>query len=373
MYLLKNKRIFISIPWFTPAFRGGGPIQSVLNMVEQLQAEFAFFIFTADADHDGTPLTGIARNEWTAFGSSARVFYSTKQHRAKVLLREMKNVNPDKVYVVGMFDLLFNIYPVLFSPYPVIISVRGMLHSRALMYKPLKKKFFLSLFKLLRLPGKCRFHATDDFEAGEVRKAVGNSAKVYVAGNFPRQIPYSEKQKLPGRLDVITVALIGPMKNHLEVIKALKFVEENVTYHIYGPVKEPWYWQECRKAITQISAKTQVIYHGEIYPGDVPKALAKADVFIMPSKTENFGHSIVEALYSGLPVITSKNVPWLNLEADFAGINSDVASGALAAAIHLFAQMSDETFQKWKCGARIYAEKHIDMDELKVEYHQLFN
>ena len=31
------KKIFITIPWFLPAFRAGGPIQSVANLVKEYE------------------------------------------------------------------------------------------------------------------------------------------------------------------------------------------------------------------------------------------------------------------------------------------------------------------------------------------------
>ncbi len=369
----ENRKIFICIPWFTPAFRGGGPIQSVFNLVERMQGLYDFFIFTADSDLDGSPLQEITSNAWIPFNKTTRVFYSVKKQRTKILLKEIKSIMPDKIFVIGVFDWAFNIFPVLFSPVPVIISARGMLHKAGLAYKPLKKKIFLSLFKFLRLNVKHSFHATDEYEAGEIRNAIGANTRVFVAGNFPRKLPFIQRPKQEGVLKMITIALVGPMKNHLVVIQSLKYVKTNVAYHIYGPIKEPGYWEACLQEKDAIAPNASLVYHGELNPGKVPQTLAEADLFIMPSRTENFGHSIIEALLSGVPVITSSHVPWLQLEKEQAGINVEAEPLKLADAIDRFARMDNSTFQRWKQGARSYAEAHIHIPELMNQYHLIFN
>ena len=53
-----------------------------------------------------------------------------------------------------------------------------------------------------------------------------------------------------------------------------------------------------------------VDYKGEVLPPDVPSVFASADLFVFPTKGENFGHVILEALSVGTPVLTSDQTPW---------------------------------------------------------------
>jgi glycosyltransferase involved in cell wall biosynthesis len=116
-----------------------------------------------------------------------------------------------------------------------------------------------------------------------------------------------------------------------------------------------------------------VHYHREIEPQKISEALKDAHVFILPSKSENFGHSIYEALSAGRPVITSKNTPWNNLQESMAGINVSIEDNdELLKAIQFFAAMDEGTLAQWQQGANDYAETVIDLRKIKEEYERMF-
>ena len=63
----------------------------------------------------------------------------------------------------------------------------------------------------------------------------------------------------------------------------------------------------------------RVEFIGSLYGDDKWRAYAKADLFILPSYSENFGMSVAEALASGTPAIVSKGAPWDELNKNKAG------------------------------------------------------
>ena len=63
--MVSNKlRILIFIDWYIPAFKAGGPIRSVFNIVTQLSDVFEFYIITGDRDlGDLIPYPDLKLNE----------------------------------------------------------------------------------------------------------------------------------------------------------------------------------------------------------------------------------------------------------------------------------------------------------------------
>jgi glycosyltransferase involved in cell wall biosynthesis len=249
-----------------------------------------------------------------------------------------------------------------------------LLHPGALSQKKWKKKHFLQAFKLLEYHHKVLFHATDEEEKKFIINQFGKPATILIAGNYPTFLGASVKMKKEkGFLKLVSIAILNPMKNILLVLQALQNVEETVQYDIYGPVKDESYRDECLLQIKALPKNVSVFIHKEIEPHEVKEVLSKADVFILPSKSENFGHAMFEALSAGLPLITSHHTPWINLEKSHAGINVDVEkTEEISLAIQGFARMPEEEFQQWRAQALQYAAAAIDKEVLREKYEAMF-
>ncbi|HEY5369130.1 MAG TPA: glycosyltransferase [Hanamia sp.] len=368
---MATKKIFITIPWFLPAFRAGGPIQSIANLVKEFNEDVEYFIFCGDTDLNGAELENIEVNTWVRFNAHTHVWYNGPERISDTLVKQVEARKPDVLFIIGLFSWHYNIVPMIFCKGPMkILSTRGMLHPGALSQKKWKKKAYLQLFKLLEYHYKVSFHATDEEEANYIKQYFGNTTKVFVAGNFPKKVgllPTLSKE--PGTLKLLTTALISPMKNILWVLQALQKVVGNIQYDIYGPIKDEEYWHKCEELANKLPENIKVIYHREIEPEKIKEALLETHVFILPSKSENFGHAIYEALSAGRPVITSNNTPWNKLKETNAGINVAVDDvEELVNAINFFAEMNFDEMEHWSRGAFDYAEKAVDVEGIRGEY-----
>lgn len=368
------KTIFISIPWFLPAFKAGGPIQSIANMVFELNEGYQFYIYTSNTDLHGHPIAVSITNEWVEYNAHTRVWYANKKERSQNLVEQVKLIKPDSLFIIGLFDWHFNIVPILYADCAdKIISVRGMLHPGALSQKSWKKKIFLQGMKWMKVDKKISFHATDEAEAIFINNIFGDTAKINVAGNFPRLFPVQEMfQKEAGSLKLVSVGIISPMKNYLLVLEALQQVKGQVHYNIYGPVKEAVYWEQCLGAIKKLPGNISVQYHPELPAHKVNAKLNNEQVFILPSKSENYGHAIAEALSVGLPVITSDQVPWLQLKENSAGANVNLSVEKITEAINYFVAMDQQEYTRYRQGASLYIRHRVATDSLKAAYDIMF-
>lgn len=371
------KTIFISIPWFHPAYKAGGPVQSIANLVAQYHpANVQFKIYCANTDLDGSVLQGVAFDEWTNYNAYTQVWYASKKHQQIPAIKKIvAQVKPDIVFINGIYSGHFNVVPLLFCKASrKIISVRGMLHPGALSQKSFKKKCWLFCWKLLQFHRRYQFHATNEEERSFIQDTFGSKATIFVAANFPRAFSWQPcPEKISGHLTMVSIGLISPMKNYLLVLQALQHCTENIEYHIYGPVKDNSYWQSCLQQVKQLPANISVIYQGDIAPQNVEKVLANYQLFILPSKSENFGHAIYEALSAGKPVITSNYTPWNNLQNRRAGINVDIVqTNELVQAIQFFAAMPPDEFTEWTKVAHQYAINSINLGAIAKQYDELF-
>ncbi len=381
-----KKRILIFYDHFYPAYKAGGPVQSLVNLVRELHNDYDFFIVCKPHEmNEKMNLNGISLNQWINWEKKAEVMYWNYSWNARAELKKIiAEVKPGSIFINGLFSLYFNILPLKYgiayrkqhTGRKVVLSARGMLHPGALSQKPLKKKLFLVLFKLFGWHKQVKWHATDEQELNYIRREFGTSVMAEAAGNFSNLLPVaSAPEKKTDELIMGTVALISPMKNHLEIIKALQEIKTKIVWHIYGPVKDIAYWQQCKELIQQLPSTISVQYYNELPPALLASVMNEFQLFIMPSKSENFGHALLEAFSAGKPVITTDTTPFKQLREKKAGIT--VSAGNLATelpeAIRFFAAMQQDEFSLYAVNAANYARSFSAAEQLRQQYQHLFS
>ena len=333
-----------------------------------------YFIFCSTKDVGNIGLKNIDADKWQKRSDNVFVYYAGNRKRSDTLIKQIEKIKPDAIFAIGLYSWHFTFVPLFYGSAPVkILSVRGMLHPGALSQKRAKKKAFIFLLRRMGIFNKAVMHATDNEEAGFIRSILGEKAKIMVAPNFPRLFSRGDKSgKQAGSLKLLTIALISPMKNLLPVLEALGRVEGKVDYTIAGAVKDMDYWQQCLSVIRRLPANIKVNYLGELEPNGVADLLNKHEVFILPSLSENYGHAIVEALSAGLPVITSHNTPWSNLEDAKAGINLEPGMESIAGALQFFINNTASDFETWSLGACAYTSNQTNLEHTRKSYDRLF-
>lgn len=314
-------KVLVFIDWFSPGYKAGGPITSMVNFVAHLTKELEIFIFTSDRDlGDLEAYSGVSPDQWLD-GGGCKVWYSSPGFRNYAnILKTIRAIDPDVVYLNSMYSYDFSIKPLLAAVLGnlncrIVLSPRGMLRPSALEHKSIKKKVFLQLIRASGIMRKVEFHATDEQEVSDIRKVFGKSKVVKVA-NLPG-LPSAfvpPPPKASGFIKFIFVGRIHPIKNLDYLLAGLRDVKGAVELTIVGPLESAEYWERCQELISSFGNNISVRHVAEMPQQKVCDAIRNHHAFVLPTKGENFGHAIFEALAAGRPVLISDQTPWRNLE-----------------------------------------------------------
>lgn len=197
---------------------------------------------------------------------------------------------------------------------PYILSPHGSLYRQALAISSWKKKLALNLLGYKKdIQQAACLHATSMQEMEHIR-AAGFHNPVAVIPN-PVEIPQNLPTKTIARDTPFRVGFLGrfhPIKNIDLLIKAWAAAGlKNAELLLYGD-GAPAYISELQSLVNELQL-TNVRFMGFVNGLEKYQALAKLDVLCAPSKQENFGMSIAEALLVGTPVIASTGTPWEEL------------------------------------------------------------
>lgn len=364
-----KKKVLIFIDWYLPGYKAGGPIQSVANLVAHLKDEYDFSIITRDADYCETrPYPNVKSNEWNVLPDGTKVYYFSQsnltRNNVRLLIRQTEF---DFVYLNGMYSLYFTLIPLLFlrkkKNKQIVVAARGMLSKGSLGVKKIKKQFFITAVKTLRLFDKVIFHATTEIEKSEIISVFGENSNIKIAANLPQlntitSFPIRKKEDTSVR--IVNIARIAPEKNLLFALTILKNVKSNIIFDFYGPVYNQEYWNECKLVLDKLPQNVKAQYKGSIESDTVTEFLKSYHFMFMPTTGENFGHIILQAMSVACPVIISDQTPWKQLKEKKIGwdISLDKFSDFVEV-IDFTASMDQHNYDTMSKASFDYAQKYI--------------
>ncbi len=199
---------------------------------------------------------------------------------------------------------------------PYILSTHGMLEPWSMTQGKLKKQLALKLFQNRDLQQANVIHCTAEMEAETIRK-LGYKPPVAVIPNGIDETEFeivTKKQNRPRQL--LFLSRIHRKKGLEMLFRAFSKLDQSIRKEwelIIAGSGEPEYLNYLKQVMNGLGIREQVIWRGQVHGEDRKQLLQKADLFILPTFSENFGIVVAEALASGVPVITTHGAPWEDL------------------------------------------------------------
>ena len=379
-----KKKVLIMAGYYLPSVKGGGPIQSIKNIVDNLSDRFDFYIVAADRDlGDDKPFENIAVDKWVRVGK-ANVYYTDisilNWRKTKMIIdgSECKII-----YLNSFFDYKFTTVPLILDKInkinvsKIIVAPRGQFSPGALGLKSKKKEFFIKVSKMIGLYNNLLWHATADSEKEHIQGIFGDEIKIVVANNLTANycdLTYDKNlEKSERELRVVFVSRIHPKKNLKKAIQLLQKINGNMIFNIYGPIEDIEYWEDCKRQISLLPSSIKVSYQGIVKHEEIITVFKNHHVFLFPTLGENFGHVISEALIGGCPVIISDRTPWRGLEEAQVGWDINLSNEkAFIEAMQLCANMSQDEFDFFSRRAFEYGKSISNNKSDIINTYKLF-
>lgn len=378
--------------------RYGGPVSVLLALAAaQQRAGHQVTIATTNADH---PRGTYRKPGWDSLAEGAvQVYYAPVQLAP---LRFSRQLGAYLKRSIGAFDIvhIHGLYrfPPTYAAWqarrqgvPYIICAHGSLdpylYGKSSTGRLRFKRLYERWFDLpnLHAAGAIHYTAEEERERAAFLKLRAPSFVV------PNGLDWDRYRELPARGalrarwglgEAPLVLFLGRLhfKKGLDLLipafDALRRRVPGVQLVIAGPENDD-YGQQVRGWVRERGLDAAVHFVGSLHGADVLQAYVDADVFALPSYTENFGMTVAEAMACALPVVISDQV---NIHAEVSGAGAGLVTacdaGEVTAALELLLRDADRRRAMGAAGRRLVQARFTwpaIVAQLTAEYQKVID
>ena len=244
---------------------------------------------------------------------------------------------------------------------PLVVTTRGMLTTWALGQSRVKKRAAWLLYQGRDLRSAKLLHATAESEVEDIRR-IGLRQPVVVLPNgveIPEQargVPEKSMRR------ALFLSRVHPKKGLLNLVEAWAEVRpENWELVIAGPD------EDGHRAEVEAYARVHnvdIVWTGPVNDHAKWDLYRSADLFVLPTFSENFGIVVAEALAAGVPALTTTGAPWEVLNRERCGWWIGIGVAPLMAALRDATELDDEARHAMGRRGRAYVREHLSWDHV---------
>ncbi len=192
------------------------------------------------------------------------------------------------------------------------------------------------------------------------------AASAAARGQFRRKWGVADREPL-----ILFLSRLIPRKGADLLIDAFaRACPESGRLVIAGPEGEPGYRSYLEARAKNSGASDRVIFAGPVYDDEKAAALADADLFVLPSRYENFANVAAEAMACGVPVIVSDACGISSLVEGQAGLVIAPRTEAIVEALQKM--LGDKAlYARLKAGCRAVADQ-LSWDHLAAQMEEYY-
>jgi len=306
-----------------PAY--GGPSYTVPRLCQAIALAGAETRLLSVAEADGCDVE-LDADLGSCFPlDSARIPIVRNLRRSSGLARALHEFAPnvDVIHNHGLW-LMPNVdagRAALLARKPFIVAPRGMLAPAALAFSRLKKRVVWALLQGGVVRRAACIHATSEQEYNEIRAFGLNNPVALVPNGIDLPEPRGRHTSgIAADRVVLSLGRIHPKKGLDRLVRAwatLEATHPDWRLRIVGP-DELGHASELLALATELKAR-RVSIEKSVSGDDKIATYEQADLFVLPTRNENFAITVAEALAAGTPVIATKGAPWHDLAREGCG------------------------------------------------------
>lgn len=380
-----KKTIVIFIGGYLPGKKYGGPVTSLENFSNQLHEHYNIKIICSDHDFKDSKRYSEIKDGWNQVGNAQVYYTNEKYYNSKAFFDIIKSFKDEIAlfYLSGIYYFKMNYAVIKMAKkygIPVLLAPRGDLMKNSISMKSqakkIKKLTFLKICKLFQLFKGVYFQSTSDEESYGLQYYLGvEHNRIFQLPNMPvikHQRIGHIKQK--NKLKILFISRLMVKKNPVFALEVVQKISElyKVEFDLYGPKEDGEYWGECKKLIEKINSSRnniKVSYRGALSPKEAKRIYDEYDCFLFPTISENYGHVIVESLFSECPVILSKGTTPFDDCHQKAGYVADLDKPEqFVQYLEQIAKMNQEEYDHLVKGIELYIEEKFRVEQLKEDY-----